>query len=99
MHLRHLIKFFLIAVQINREHMSTQRRFILSWLYHSIFRLALIIVNEWFPYYEMWHDDKPAPNNRKYDALRRGYLTWSTNGAVRYINKRGNWHRFIVADL
>ena len=71
----------------------------LMQLDNRIFRLVLIIVNEWFPYYEMWQDNKPAPSNRKFDAVRRGYLTWSTKGAVQYIDLKGNWHRFIVADI
>lgn len=68
--------------------------------YGSIFRLVLIIVNDWFPYYAMWEDKESRTNPEEKRRREDAYTIWSTVGAIVKLptTKKGT-RRWQVADI
>ncbi|THU98006.1 hypothetical protein K435DRAFT_886410, partial [Dendrothele bispora CBS 962.96] len=49
----------------------------------SIFRLILIIANEWFEYYRQWHPTHAKPPNKDYlDMWKKAYDVWDSGAGI-----------------
>ncbi|KAJ7178697.1 hypothetical protein C8R43DRAFT_1118068 [Mycena crocata] len=81
-HSRHLTKSFL--------EIATTNPF--------IFRLVLILVNEWFQFYQVWKPRKQLDSSL-FEIGARGHLVWSCEGAVQPFMMADGRQAWRVADI
>ncbi|KAJ7173954.1 hypothetical protein C8R43DRAFT_1119352 [Mycena crocata] len=64
----------------------------------SIFRLVLILANEWFQFYQVWKPRKQLDSSL-FEIGARGHLVWSCEGAVQPFMMADGRQAWRVADI
>lgn len=58
---------------------------------NSIYRLVLIFVNDWFPYYAHWEPKGKSTDRAQEEVRALGFRIWSIPGAVTRDEETGDY--------
>jgi hypothetical protein len=54
-------------------------------MFHSAYRLVLIIANEWFQYFQEWHPKTSKVNTEAFEMAAAAYRLWASGDGVQEI--------------